>query len=87
MDEQKTEPQTKPLQISEKLLFCLLDRIYVSMSSGQDIHHGRLMLCPDKNIIPVFHVFIVPNTIIGDLLNGHKLIKSKILYSHIQTSS
>ena len=45
----------KPLHISENCVFMLLDRSYVSKSSGPDKLPGRLLQSLAKEITPVVH--------------------------------
>ena len=45
----------------------LLDRIYVSKSTGPDKLHGRLMQCLAKEITPVVHYIFTQSDCTGEL--------------------
>ena len=60
-------PEIKSLHISENCVFMLLDRIYVSKSSGPDKLPGRLLQCLAKEITPVVHCIFTESLCTGEL--------------------
>ena len=57
----------KPLHIYENGIFMLLDRIYVSKSSGPDKLPGELLQSLAKEIIPVVHFIFIQSLCTGEL--------------------
>ena len=57
----------KPLHISENGIFMLLDRIYVSKSSGPDKLLGKLLQSLAKEITPVVHFIFTQSRCTGEL--------------------
>ena len=57
----------KPLHIFENCVFILLDRIYLSKSSGPDKLPGRLLQCLAKEITPVVHYIFTQSLCTGEL--------------------
>ena len=60
-------PQIKPLQIYENGVFMLLDRIYVSKSSGPDKLPGRLLQSLAMEITPIVHFIFTQSLCTGEL--------------------